>query len=69
MKVLFTKAVGKHSDDIYVGEVHLTGAFDSTACGLANENYDKRPTKKPITCTTCLTVFEWAKKVSETVKK
>jgi len=65
MKVLITKATGRFSEEDSVGKVHLSGPIDSMACGLADEDYEYKLTTKPVTCTTCLTFLEWAKKVSK----
>ena len=46
MKVLITKATGRFADYGSVGKVHLVGAIDGTACGLDDEDYELKSTKK-----------------------
>jgi hypothetical protein len=65
MKYKITKMTGDLGDDTAVGKVHLMGAIDSFACGLAIEEYDYEPSKNPITCITCQTFHEWAKKAAK----
>lgn len=69
MKYLITstsKGASKYADSSAVGEVHLQGPIDTYACGLADEDYESVRTNKPITCTTCKTFYDWAKKVGKT---
>ncbi len=68
MKLLITKIrrqASKYADESAVGEVHLQGAIDSMACGLADEEYEVKDTNKPITCITCKTFHNWAKSVAK----
>lgn len=68
MKALITKLNSKassYADEDAVGEVHLIGAIDTFACGLVDEDYDSKATTKPLTCATCITMLNWAKKVSK----
>lgn len=69
MKVLFTKAIGRYADESCIGKVHLSGFFDTTACGLADEDYEMKETKKPIDCSTCKDVLGWAKDVAKKIKQ
>lgn len=68
MKIKIIKAVGRYADEDSIGKIHLKGAIDATACGLAYEEYDYNKTSQTITCETCLTFLDWAKKVSN-IKK
>lgn len=65
MKIKLTKEIGTMGDEFSIWKIHLRGAIDSTACGLAYEEYDYEPSSKPLTCTTCITFLAWAKKVSK----
>lgn len=67
MKVVFEKSTGLHDDEeaSLVGTIHLKGAFDGTACGIAWEEYEMGYTTEPLTCITCITVLKWAKKVAK----
>lgn len=71
MKILITAGSSKGSryvDEDSIGQVHLLGPMDETACGLALEMYRYSKTKEPITCTTCKGFLEWAKAVTKKVK-
>jgi len=65
MKIKLIEAVGHYVDHSAVGNVHLIGVLDSTACGLALEDYDYVKSTKELTCETCKTFLSWAKKVSK----
>lgn len=69
MKIKLTKEIGSMGDETAIGKIHLMGAFDSTACGLAYEEYDYRGSKQPITCSTCIDIFNWCRNVSRVIKK
>ena len=68
MKIKVTKIVSSHLDQSEIGIIHLTGFRDSTACGLANEDFDKIETHQELTCITCKEILEWTKKISK-IKK
>lgn len=61
MKIIITKIIGRFHDHNEIKTVHLIGALDSTACGLALEDFDYNSTTKNITCETCLTFLKWAR--------
>ena len=67
MKYLITgiKDGAHYQPDEVVGEVHLDGVRDTTACGLASEDFDFVKTSKPITCVTCLDFLAWAKEAAK----
>jgi len=69
MKVRITKAEGHYAEEDAVGEVHLLGPIDSTACGLALEDYQYKSTNRAVSCTTCIDFLQWAKDVAKQVKK
>lgn len=68
MKVLLKEAIGDFADEAAIGKVHLCGFHDTTACGLANEDYKQEATRKPLTCETCIDILAWAKRVAKAVK-
>lgn len=62
MKIRITKIIGDfHDPKELVGTVHLVGVIDTTACGIADEDYECKPTNKPIDCETCKSCLSWAK--------
>lgn len=65
MKAEIIKILGHYSEEDSKGTVHLYGYNDTFACGLALEDYETKSTKKPITCSTCIDMLLWAKKVSK----
>lgn len=65
MKYIITKTLGKWADETEVGKVHLEGAYDTAACGLADEDFESKPTNRPITCPQCKDMHEWAKKAAK----
>jgi hypothetical protein len=67
MKIKITKVIGYFST-AEIGEIHLMGAIDTTACGLANEDYHSITTNKELTCSTCKTMLGWAKRASKISK-
>jgi len=70
MKLRITKIIGDfHDPKELIGTVHLHGAIDTTACGIADEDYDFKTTSKPIDCETCKTYLQWARSVCKIVQK
>lgn len=65
MKVKFLKPFGTHVDESETGSVHLVGCLDTTACGIPDENWKTKPTNKKITCSQCLEMLAWARRVSK----
>ncbi len=65
MKIIFKKPVSRYEDAKSIGEVHLEGFYDTTACGIPDENWKTKETQKPLTCVTCKRWLEWAKEVSK----
>jgi hypothetical protein len=65
MKIRITKLIGDIHGDELIGTIHLRGVIDTTACGIADEDYDFKKTSKPIDCETCKTYLDWAKEVAK----